>query len=88
MKTPQILAMAVAEGIADPETKPANLASSLSRDDRLVSIQFEGERHWWLAGKSPPGGLGFDEAEDRTVEGTPSASNISKGGSEDAAALD
>lgn len=82
MRTPDILACAVDEGIADPDTKPTNLASSLSRDDRLVSIQFEGERHWWLAGTPPPGGLGFDEAEGQSVEGQPSASNANQGGSE------
>lgn len=71
--TPAALDVAVAEGVADRQVKTNNFASSLSRDPRLVSITFEGERHWWLAGSPPPGGLSFEGAEGPADQVEPSA---------------
>ncbi|WP_147095023.1 hypothetical protein [Roseovarius sp. TE539] len=56
-----------------------NFASSLSRDKRIRSINYNGEKHWWLTDRDPPGEMSFDEAEDRTVEGAPSASPSAQG---------
>lgn len=88
MTTTSLLRMAIDEGLASETTKSTSYASSLSRDERLVSVRYNGERHWWLAGRALPYGGEIEEAEGQSLEGQPSASNTSQGGSEDAATLD
>lgn len=63
------------------------VAEAVKCDPRVRSIVYNGEKHWWFSDREPPGGMRFEEAEGRAPERQPSASNASKGGSEDAAAL-
>lgn len=88
MKTRDLLREAQGVGAIIAGKDPGiNFASSLSRDKRLHSINYNGEKHWWFSDREPPGGMSFEEAEGQSVEGQPSASNADQGGSDDAAAL-
>lgn len=54
MTTNEIVELVIEEGLASADVKPVNIASSLSRDERLESVSFESQRQWWFAGKPLP----------------------------------
>jgi len=54
MTTLEILDLLIEKNLATEETKTVNVASSLSRDERLISVSFEGQRQWWFANKPLP----------------------------------
>lgn len=85
METRDLLPLVRARGVeVGGKDAVATLSARLSN-----SGEFQNKRGigWWFAGQAYPGAMSFEEAEGQSVEGQPSASNASKEGSDDAAAL-
>lgn len=79
MQTRELLQVLTASGVeVGGKDSVATLSARLSNADEFVLHRGLG---WWFSGQDVPA-FDFGEAEDKSVEGTSSASNTGKGGSD------